>query len=109
MSWTETHRRWQALREIETWAEATGSDALPWSGEYAEIFGDPAGLAAALRYRWQLTVSAQLDADTPAELAERRRELRTRHAAILRILARIDRDGLPPANLAGRSDAPVPA
>ena len=36
MGWTETHRRWQALQEIETLANA-GATELPWTDDYAEI------------------------------------------------------------------------
>jgi len=96
MSWSETHRRWQALREIETLANGGLSDGrsideLPWTPEYADIFGDRDSLAAALRYRWEQTRRAQLDSHLPeAVLEEQWRRLRTRQAGVLRLLERYD-------------------
>ena len=88
MSWNQTHRRWQALQEIETLANA-GADELPWNTEYAELFGDRDGLAAALRYRWELTRDAQLDTHlSETVLEEQRRRLETRNAGVLRLLHR---------------------
>jgi hypothetical protein len=87
MSWTETHRRWQALQEIEVLANLSASDELPWTPEYADIFGDRDGLAAALRYRWEQTRRAQLDTHLPeAVLEEQWCRLYTRHAGVLRML-----------------------
>jgi hypothetical protein len=99
MSWTETHRRWQALQEIERRANAalaTGVpiDELPWTPEYAEIFGDRETLAAALRHRWRQALDAQLDTHLPeAVLDQHRRRLHEQHAGVLRLLA--GRDGPP--------------
>lgn len=91
MSWTETHRRWQALREIETLANAGDLDALPWKTEYADLFESPDGLAAALRYRWRLTRDAQLDTHLTEEaLEEQRRRLVERNAGVLRLLRAYD-------------------
>ncbi len=87
MSWTETHRRWQALQEIEALANA-GAETLPWNTEYAEIFGDRDTLAAALRYRWNLTREAQLDTHLgEAVLEQQRTRLVKRSAGVLRLLA----------------------
>ncbi|HET6154496.1 MAG TPA: hypothetical protein VFE15_16245 [Marmoricola sp.] len=86
MSWTETHRRWQALQEIEALANA-GCDELPWNAEYAEIFGDRDSLAAALHYRWRLTRDAQLDTHLAEPvLEEQRTRLEARNAGVLRLL-----------------------
>lgn len=91
MSWTETHRRWQALREIETFVNASATGELPWKAEYAELFGSPDGLIAALRYRWDLTRSAQLDSHlTEDALEEQRRRLVERNAGVLRVLRSYD-------------------
>jgi hypothetical protein len=102
MGWTETHRRWQALQEIEARANQAALDDLPWNAEYAEIFGDRDGLAAALRYRWEQTRRAQLDSHLPeAVLEEQWCRLHTRQAGVLRLLERYD---------ATRYDAdPIPA
>ena len=87
MGWTETHRRWQALREIETMANAGTLDALPWTAEYAELFGDPDHLVAALRSRWVQARRAQLDSHLPERVLEEQwRRLRARHAGVLRLL-----------------------
>lgn len=96
MSWTETHRRWQALAEIEALVNASGTDELPWNQEYADIFGDRDGLVAALRYRWKLTRDAQLDLNVPeAVLEEQYRRLQERNAGVLRVLAHYRRHGAP--------------
>lgn len=96
MSWTQTHRRWQALQEIEEQANAalaTGDalDELPWTAEYAEIFGDRETLVAALRHRWQQTRRAQLDSHLPESVLEEQWcRLHTRHAGVLRLLEEHD-------------------
>lgn len=90
MTWTETHRRWQALREIEALANASSAE-LPWNSEYAEIFGTPDDLVAALRYRWDLTRHAQLDTHlTEAAYDEQRRRLVARNAGVLALLRSYD-------------------
>lgn len=87
MTWTETHRRWQALSEIEALANASESDELPWNAEYAAIFGDRASLAEALQYRWDLNRNTQLDSQLPEDVfAEQRRRLISRNAGVLRVL-----------------------
>lgn len=87
MTWNETHRRWRALREIEE-NLADGRSELAWTEEYAELFGDRAGLVAALRYRWQLSRDAQLDTHLPEHvLEEQRRRLDHRARGVLRLLA----------------------
>ncbi|MFL6024059.1 MAG: hypothetical protein ACJ72O_12035 [Marmoricola sp.] len=86
MSWTETHRRWQALQEIEALASA-GCEELPWNTEYAEIFGDRDALAATLRYRLKVTRDAQLDTHLPeGVLEEQRVRLVERNAGVVRLL-----------------------
>jgi hypothetical protein len=92
MSWTETHRRWRALQEIEALANATELDELPWTPEYAAIFGDRDHLAAALRYRWEHTRRAQLDTHLAEDVLEEQwSRLRARHAGVVRLLERYDR------------------
>lgn len=93
MTWSETHRRWQAMRTIEEQLAGTTTAALPWNAELAELFGDRAGLVAALRYRWQLSLDTQLDTHLPERvLEENRRRLELRARGILRLL-----DTTPPA------------
>ncbi len=91
MTWKETHRRWQAMREVEAvLAEAVRAGRpvrLPWSEEYAEVFGDRDALLAALRYRWQLTRDTQLDTHLPEDvLEEQRRRLTERSRGLLQLL-----------------------
>lgn len=97
MTWTETHRRWQVLRAVEELLDqqlaAGEAPALPWREEYAPLFGDRAGLVAALRYRWELAASTQLDHQLPEQVvAEQRRRLLLRSRGVLRLL-----DSAPPA------------
>ena len=89
MTWSETKRRWRILREIEELWVADPTAELPWTEEYAELFGDRDGLVAALRYRWQLTRDAQLDTHSPEPAWDEqhgRVERHTRH--LLTILDR---------------------
>lgn len=89
MSWTETRRRWQALREIEELAADPAVVDLPWTPEYAEIFGDRDHLAAALRHRLEQTLRAQLDTHLPEQVLEEQWcRLHTRQAGVLRLLDR---------------------
>lgn len=89
MTWSETHRRWRAMQEIETLVNASTSDELPWNDEYAELFGDRDGLLAALRYRWELSLSTQLDTHLSEDvLADQRRRLLERNSGVLRLIRR---------------------
>jgi hypothetical protein len=103
MGWTDTHRRWQALQQIEAEANAGALDDLPWTPEHAELFGDRDRLATALRSRWEQTRRAQLDSHLPERVLEEQwRRLHARHAGVLRLLERYD------AHRVGDAD-PVPA
>lgn len=99
MSWELTHRRQRILREIESAAERDPTGDLPWQSEWSELFGDPAGLLAALHYRWQLRLEAQIDPDGPDAAVEMERtsaRLVRRNQGLLRILRRYPRpDGDP--------------
>jgi len=89
MTWSETKRRWRVMREIEELFVADPEAQLPWTEEYAELFGDRDHLVTALRYRWQLTRDAQLDTHSPEPAWDEqhgRVEQRTR--TMLRILDR---------------------
>jgi hypothetical protein len=89
MTWTETHERHRIIREVEAAATADPSGALPWREEYAALFGDRDGLLMALRSRWDRTCQAQLDSRlSDVTLDETYRQLRKRHAGVLRILER---------------------
>ncbi len=89
MTWSETHRRWQALRAVEERLRTAADPVLPWDAELAEIFGDRDGLRAALRYRWRLAVSTQLDSQLPERVVEEQsRRLADRGRGVLRVLDR---------------------
>lgn len=92
MSWDETHRRWAVLREVAAAAEFRRDGEVPWQDEYAELFGDRHGLVAALRYRHELALAAQLDPDLPQEAyRERAVALDRSSRGVRRILARYAR------------------
>ena len=87
MTWTETHRRWQALHAIEQQLAVALHPELPWNDELALLFGDPDGLRAALRHQWWLAVSTQLDTHLPeSALEEQRRRLKARFRGVRAVL-----------------------
>lgn len=91
MTWTETHARWQALRAVEEQLANDDNPVLPWTEELAEIFGDRAGLLAALRYRLRLAMHTQLDTHLPERvLEEQRRVLVARARGVLAVLEPLD-------------------
>lgn len=95
MTWTQTHRRTDALREIEAIAAADPSAALPWREEYADVFGSRDQLVALLRARWQTRLTAQLDPHvTEAVQDQLETAVRRRSVGLLRILDRLDREEL---------------
>lgn len=91
MTWHETRARWRILREIAAEAHDDPTGTLPWTEEYADVFGDRASLVAALRYRWRLTQQAQLDLNVPeAVLDERYAALELSQLGVLRIIRRYE-------------------
>lgn len=82
MSWSETHRRLDALRAIEAELDRAGDGRLPWRPEYEEIFSDRRTLLLQLRYRWRLLVEAQGDGP------DARQALADRHRGLLAVLRR---------------------
>jgi len=69
MGWTETHRYYAALREVE--AALDRGETLPWRPGYGEIFGDRDGLLLALSRRWRVLVEAWDDGEPwPAAIGE---------------------------------------
>ena len=89
MTWSETKRRWTIMREIEDLFVADPAADLPWTEEYAELFGDRDHLVTALRYRWQLTRDAQLDTYAPESAwDEQHARVEQRTRMLLRILDR---------------------
>lgn len=89
MSWSETHRWWRAVREAERLADADLRGELPWSADFADVFGSRAELLRALEYRWTLIVQAQMDPELPdAVLDETWQRITSAHAGLRRVLAR---------------------
>lgn len=88
MTWEQTHRRMDALREIEAELERTQDGTLPWKPEYREIFGDAAGLLAALRNRWALMLAAQVEQiyDLSGKPSATVRSLADQHKGLLRAI-----------------------
>ncbi|MFE3289132.1 hypothetical protein [Rhodococcus sp. NPDC059234] len=86
MSWASTHQWWQALREAAAEIERRGDGVLPWRPEYVGVFGDPDGLIAALRYRWNLTIQAQADELAGPDGDAHERALINANRGMLRIL-----------------------
>ena len=94
MGWTETHQRWQALREVEAELAASPVVQLPWREEYTALFGDRDTLVAMLRYRLRLASDTQLDTHLPeAVLEEQRHRLAVRSAGVRRLLEQYDARG----------------
>jgi hypothetical protein len=84
MGWTETHRYYTALREIEQVLDR-GED-VPWRPEWADVFGSPTGLGAALTRRWRVLAEAQL-ADVFEPLGTTVDELTQAHPGLARVVA----------------------
>jgi hypothetical protein len=61
MTWTQTQKRWAALRDVQVEINRRHDGELPWSAELADIFGTRHHLALALQYAWTLTLTARVD------------------------------------------------
>lgn len=90
MTWSETHRRMNALREIEAELDRRGDGKLPWNPEYAGIFGDRQRLLLQLQHRWRLLVEAQVEEpiDPSGRPSAEHRALADRHRGLLAALRR---------------------
>lgn len=89
MTWDDSHRYNAALRQVREDLAGSVDGRLPWRPEYADIFGCPDRLIAALRSRWQTTVHAQI-ADAVMVNGRHSDEmlaLASEHRALLRLLA----------------------
>lgn len=90
MTWSETHRRLDALRAIEAELDRRRDGRLPWSPKYAGIFGDRHRLLLELRYRWWLLVTAQVEKpfDPSGRPSAEHRALAQRHPGLVAVLRR---------------------
>jgi hypothetical protein len=118
MTWTQTHKRWAALRDVRAEIERRQDGELPWSDSLAEIFETRHHLALALHYAWTLTLTArvdnaaELDGAGAARLAAQR--FAEQNAAVRKVLeqqfatlAGVERDIV--AAFGGHAFAPAPA
>jgi hypothetical protein len=72
MTWNETRRRQDVLREVKAIAAVRQDGELPWSDDYADAFTGPDDLLRDLAHTWQVHVEAQIDTNlTEAEMEER--------------------------------------
>jgi len=118
MTWTQTNKRWGALRDVQAEIIRRHDGELPWSDSLAVIFETRHQLALALQYAWTLTLTArvdnaaELDGAGAARLAAQR--FAEQNAAVRQVLERqftslpgVERDIV--AAFGGHAFAPTPA
>ena len=72
MTWSETRRRQDVLREVRAVAAVRRDGVLPWSDDYADAYTGPDDLLRDLAYSWRIHVEAQVDTNfTEGEMEER--------------------------------------
>ena len=72
MTWNETRRRQDVLREVKAIAAVRQDGELPWSDDYADAFTGPDDLLRDLAHTWWVHVEAQIDTNlTEAQMEER--------------------------------------
>lgn len=72
MTWSETRRRHDVLREVRSVAAVRRDGVLPWSDDYADAYTGPDDLLRDLAYSWRIHVEAQVDTNsTEIEMEER--------------------------------------
>ena len=87
MTWTETRRRQQVLREVRAVAAVRLDGVLPWSDDYTDAYDDRDALLRDLAYFWRIQVEAQVDPRLDeVGLQDRREELFRQNEGVLRIL-----------------------
>ena len=87
MTWTETNRRQQVLRDVKAVAAVRRDGVLPWNDTYADAYAGPDELLRDLAYFWRIQVDAQLDPNLDeAGLDDRRTDLFRQNEAVLLIL-----------------------
>ena len=72
MTWSETRRRHDVLREVKAIAAVRRDGVLPWSDDYADAYATPDELLRDLTYFWRITVEAQMDTKLDAGALEER-------------------------------------
>jgi hypothetical protein len=87
MTWTETKRRQDVLREVKAIAAVRQDGELPWSDDYADAYASPDELLRDLQYFWRITVEAQIDTKmSAAALEERWDDIHRAYPGVLPIL-----------------------
>ena len=72
MTWSETRRRHDVLREVRAVAAVRRDGVLPWSDDYADADTGPDDLLRDLAHSWRIHVEAQIDTNsTEIEMEER--------------------------------------
>jgi len=72
MTWSETRRRQDVLREVRAVAAVRKDGVLPWSDDYIDAYATPDELLRDLAYSWRIHVEAQVDTNfTEGEMEER--------------------------------------
>ena len=72
MTWSETRRRHDVLREVKVIAAVRQDGVLPWSDGYTDAYATPDELLRDLTYFWRITVEAQMDTKLGAGALEER-------------------------------------
>ena len=87
MTWTETKRRQDVLREVKAIAAVRQDGVLPWSDDYVDAYSSPDELLRDLQYYWRITVEAQIDTKlSPVALEERWDAIHRANPGVLPIL-----------------------
>jgi hypothetical protein len=87
MTWTETKRRQDVLREVKAIAAVRQDGVLPWSDDYVDAYAGPDELLRDLQYYWRITVEAQIDTKlSPTDLEERWDAIHRANPGVLPIL-----------------------
>lgn len=93
MSWTDFHRRNDAINAVLQHARRTAEATLPWHlPEVSAVFRSPQELVNALHYKWALLVTAHMDCDmfeenrTPVYAARHAEHLAAEEEPMLREL-----------------------
>lgn len=87
MTWTETRRQQDIIREVKAIAAVRQDGELPWSDDYTDVYATPDELLRDLRYFWRIAIEAQIDTKlSAAALEERWTNLHRVYADVLPIL-----------------------
>jgi hypothetical protein len=72
MTWSETRRRQDVLREVRAIAAVRQDGVLPWSDDYTDAYATSDELLRDLAYSWRIHVEAQIDTNfTEGEMEDR--------------------------------------